>query len=250
MGSPWNAVFDKFGIKMVSKTDKGKDAYVPNKKQQAAIAAAGILPSDKRPPNAFSIAILFDSQRSSIKATFYRSMRATDPSRRPEPRMGREFISSAWLSVGDRVVIGNIGSSLFAAKISASAYSEDEITANVLKNASQETIFARAKQASGKPNRRVVSRDDFVRNPFVVKAALIRSKGACETLGCKNILFPRDDGSPYMEVHHIVPLGEHGDDTLINVAALCPHCHRELHFGRSRMARRAALIAHIAKKLP
>lgn len=248
MASPWNNIFDKFGIKTVSKTDKTKGAYLPNEEQRAAIAAAGISPSalNKRPADEFLIAILFDNKKQSAKASFYYSQRATDPSRRPEPRMGHEFISSSWLKEGDKVVIGNIGSALFAAKISASSYSEEEITADIFKKASDKTIVDRAKRATGKPVKKVVSRNDFVRNPFVVRAAIIRSKGVCENPGCTRTLFPRDDGSPYMEVHHIIPLGEGGDDTLINVAALCPHCHRELHFGKSRMVRRATLAKHMA----
>ncbi|TAL84944.1 MAG: HNH endonuclease [Rhodanobacter sp.] len=49
-----------------------------------------------------------------------------------------------------------------------------------------------------------------------------------------------------LEVHHVVPLAEHGDDTLANAAALCPHCHRELHSGKNRKDRRKMLAAHIA----
>jgi len=30
-------------------------------------------------------------------------------------------------------------------------------------------------------------------------------------------------------VHHIIPLADGGPDTLENVAALCPNCHRKMH---------------------
>lgn len=245
----WSNIFDNYGIKTVSKTDKGKGAYVPTAGQLAAIAAAGISPSKTRPAAEFPIAILFDSVKLSVKASFYHSERVTDPNRKPEPRMGHEFISSSWLNTGDKIIIGNIGSQLFAAKIQASSYPEEEVVADIFKKASDETVLYRAKQARGKPARKIVERQDYVRNPFVVKAAIIRSRGTCETPDCNRPLFPRDDGSPYMEVHHIIPLGEGGDDALVNVAALCPHCHRELHFGKNRMGRRAALAAYV-KTLP
>ncbi|MFU8787539.1 MAG: HNH endonuclease [Methylobacter sp.] len=34
-----------------------------------------------------------------------------------------------------------------------------------------------------------------------------------------------------MEVHHIVPLSQGGEDTIEYVVALCPNCHRKRHYG-------------------
>lgn len=39
--------------------------------------------------------------------------------------------------------------------------------------------------------------------------------------------------SPYLEVHHKVPLALGGDDTVANATALCPNCHRQNHFGKA-----------------
>ncbi|MBC8673865.1 HNH endonuclease [Aeromonas hydrophila] len=39
------------------------------------------------------------------------------------------------------------------------------------------------------------------------------------------------DGTPYLEVHHIQPLANGGEDTIQNTMALCPNCHRKRHFG-------------------
>jgi predicted HNH restriction endonuclease len=63
--------------------------------------------------------------------------------------------------------------------------------------------------------------------------------------GCGTILFERDNGKNYVEVHHVIPLGEDGDDSLANAAALCPQCHREQHFGKGRAAKRKVLKAYI-----
>ena len=55
--------------------------------------------------------------------------------------------------------------------------------------------------------------------------ALERSKGICEA--CENPApFETRNGTPYLEVHHITALSEDGADHPINVAAICPNCHR------------------------
>jgi predicted HNH restriction endonuclease len=244
MAINWSNVFDSFGVKVVTKTDKAKTAYVPNAQQLFAIAAAGIKPSTKRPADDFKITILNDPTTTSVNASFYHSLRETDPSRSPEPRMGHAFIS-AWLNVGDTVVIGNIGSELFAAKETL-AKMDDELGYELAKKAKPSTVLALARKAKCKPRKKTLVREDFERNPYVVAAAVIRSADKCEMPGCMRDLFSRDDASPYLDVHHVVPLGEGGDDTLVNVAALCPHCHRELHFGRKRMALRAVLAKYVA----
>lgn len=41
--------------------------------------------------------------------------------------------------------------------------------------------------------------------------------------------FEDKQGIPYLEVHHIVWLANDGPDTIDNVAALCPNCHRRMH---------------------
>ncbi|WP_259524238.1 HNH endonuclease [Shewanella baltica] len=89
----------------------------------------------------------------------------------------------------------------------------------------------RLKNATKFPEKLTVSTVVYRRNPDVVAEALIRSKGYCE--GCKKAApFTRKkDNSPYLEVHHIVPLSVDGEDSLDNVIVLCPNCHREKHFG-------------------
>ncbi|MCD9544043.1 hypothetical protein GLP24_04155 [Photobacterium carnosum] len=42
----------------------------------------------------------------------------------------------------------------------------------------------------------------------------------------------KSNGEPYLEVHHIKPLSQGGEDSLENVKAICPNCHREMHFGK------------------
>jgi hypothetical protein len=241
----WKNVFDAYGVKRVTKTDKNKGAYVPNREQRIAIEAAGTTPKQGF---VFDVAVLFDSGVKSVKASYYYSERSAEANRTPEPRMGHEIISS-WLNEGDHVLIGNLGSQVFAVKLQMAPANDEDAIIEIAKKANRQTVFDLAKKATGKPARRTVRREDFVRNPYVVVAVLMRANGKCEMPGCTCPLFLRDDSSPYLEVHHVVPLGESGDDTLVNAAALCPHCHRELHFGKNRKTLRAALATHIAKLL-
>jgi 5-methylcytosine-specific restriction enzyme A len=71
----------------------------------------------------------------------------------------------------------------------------------------------------------------FKRNPDVIVAVLERANGICEY--CKHEApFKRlKDNTPYLEVHHIVPLANEGEDTVENALALCPNCHRRAHYG-------------------
>ena len=86
-----------------------------------------------------------------------------------------------------------------------------------------------AKSTSAKPMRTAVTVNRFIRNPDVVAERLYLAKGKCG--GCKKPApFKRIlDGAPYLEVHHIQPLSENGDDTVENTIALCPNCHAEVH---------------------
>jgi 5-methylcytosine-specific restriction endonuclease McrA len=245
MSITWKNIFDNYGIKKVTKTDSAKSAYLPNIAQRTAIEAAGIAPGSSRPAPTFDVVVLFDSAVETVKASYYYSERSANAERSPEPRMGHEIIS-AWLNQGDHVVIGNVGTQVFAIKLQGTAASDEDVMTEVVRRADSQTVYDRAKQAKGKPARKTVQHDDFVRNPYVVAATVLRSNGKCEMPGCARTLFIRDNGTSYLEVHHVVPLAEHGDDTLANAAALCPHCHRELHSGKNRKDRRKILAAHIA----
>lgn len=112
MKVPWGDLLENYGFKTVSETDKKKTAYLPSSEQRAALAAAGIEPEAGLP---FKVSILLDPDVSHVSASYYFSARSEEARRRPEPRMGREFISS-WAEEGDVLVIGNIGKRLFAAK--------------------------------------------------------------------------------------------------------------------------------------
>jgi 5-methylcytosine-specific restriction protein A len=68
----------------------------------------------------------------------------------------------------------------------------------------------------------------YRRSEYVRLYALRRAGKNCE-LCEQEAPFTRSDGSPYLEVHHIKPLADGGPDTIDNVCALCPNCHRKMH---------------------
>lgn len=55
----------------------------------------------------------------------------------------------------------------------------------------------------------------------------------CLITDCGNRL-KKPNGKPYIEVHHIVPLCEGGEDAIWNLSVLCAHHHRMAHFANER----------------
>ena len=94
---------------------------------------------------------------------------------------------------------------------------------------SQSARAERLADATKIPERIQIVSVGFRRNADVIVTVLIRAKGVCEKCRTKAPFLRRSDGSPYLEVHHWVPLGQGGEDTVENAAALCPNCHREVH---------------------
>jgi hypothetical protein len=88
----------------------------------------------------------------------------------------------------------------------------------------------------------------FERSALVVAIARLRANHHCEVPGCAHPAFVREDGTFYTEVHHIVPLGEGGEDVLSNVACVCPAHHREAHVGKRAQDVGEALKAVRASK--
>jgi len=90
----------------------------------------------------------------------------------------------------------------------------------------------KGKQPTGnpKPQKKRVESTDFVRDPAVIAWVLENANGICEGCG-KKAPFMRPDGTPYLEVHHVWRLADGGPDVIENAVALCPDCHREMHFG-------------------
>jgi len=105
-----------------------------------------------------------------------------------------------------------------------------------LKAAGADSSENRAKRivaAATKPERMRVYSYTYRRNADIVAEALFRAGGVCEKCSSPAPFVRASDGTPFLEVHHVTPLSGGGEDRLENVLALCPNCHRKVHFGES-----------------
>ncbi len=78
------------------------------------------------------------------------------------------------------------------------------------------------------PGKASVPRVEVERDPLVAAWVRRNAAGICE-LCSDPAPFRRPDGLPYLEVHHVHPLGKGGSDRITNAVALCPNCHRACH---------------------
>jgi predicted HNH restriction endonuclease len=56
---------------------------------------------------------------------------------------------------------------------------------------------------------------------------------SCMLDRCGNT-FRKNDGSYYIEVHHIIPLHKNGEDAIWNLSVLCAHHHKMAHYADDR----------------
>jgi 5-methylcytosine-specific restriction endonuclease McrA len=79
------------------------------------------------------------------------------------------------------------------------------------------------------PNKQEYVRETFARDRGWVKEAKEKFGCYCLHPNCKNT-FTKQDKTPYIEVHHIIPLFEGGEDAVWNLAVVCAHHHKMAHF--------------------
>ncbi|GBR10585.1 HNH endonuclease [Asaia siamensis] len=98
--------------------------------------------------------------------------------------------------------------------------------------------------ASNEASPRVALMNVRARSRAVRDYVLGRAAGACEA--CRNPApFLTAAGQPYLEAHHIHKLSDGGLDHPDSVAALCPNCHRQAHFGADQVALNNALFERV-----
>ena len=96
-----------------------------------------------------------------------------------------------------------------------------------------------------RPAARPIQSVEIERDEEVRHWVLMQAHGRCE---CCEQPAPFADswGTAYLEVHHLRTLADQGSDRPANAVAVCPNCHRELHFGD----RAGALKAGLYERLP
>ena len=90
----------------------------------------------------------------------------------------------------------------------------------------------------------------YERSRIIRDYALARANGACECCGEK-APFKTPGGVPFLEVHHLRRVSDGGPDAPNRVTAVCPNCHRELHYGvdgPTKNAAQAELISDVERR--
>ena len=103
---------------------------------------------------------------------------------------------------------------------------EAQVSAEVQKGKASKNKPSGSKQ----PTKHTGSTTVWDRDPEVKAFVLLEADGVCECCAQK-APFLAADGSPFLEVHHVRRLADGGPDIVENAVAICPNCHRELHYG-------------------
>lgn len=85
-------------------------------------------------------------------------------------------------------------------------------------------------------------RDTYARDRNIALKRMKKSNYSCEYNPTHTLFISRFSRQPYLEAHHLVPMGLQTDftqslDTIHNVFCLCPSCHRAIHHAEERTAR-------------
>ena len=70
-----------------------------------------------------------------------------------------------------------------------------------------------------------------------LKKDIVAEKGKCEICGFSY--------KPVLQIHHILPISEYGDNSPDNIMCLCPNCHKTLHVVYKSRFDSMELMAHI-----
>jgi 5-methylcytosine-specific restriction protein A len=106
---------------------------------------------------------------------------------------------------------------------------QDDLPPKELKGLRSQALSAAADQTS--PQSRSEARQKCYQRSVIVRDyVLARAKGHCEACGTP-APFKTTRGRPYLEPHHIRRLSDGGPDDPRFMGAVCPNCHREIHYG-------------------
>jgi len=95
------------------------------------------------------------------------------------------------------------------------------------------------------------SRDVFKRNQSIAIKRMELSHFNCEVNKSHELFVSRSTGNPYLEAHHLIPLGSNelfdsSLDIIENIFCLCPNCHRAVHHAEENFAKE--LLNKMVKK--
>lgn len=134
------------------------------------------------------------------------------------------------------------------------AMSENEWRAKLseLKNDDADPIYQEALDETNSIRiAKLKERDIYARDRSVAIKRMELSQYSCEYDPKHNLFVSRFSRQPYLEAHHLIPMGLQSEfrqslDTVHNVFCLCPYCHRAVHHAEERIAR--DILGTLAKK--
>jgi len=100
-----------------------------------------------------------------------------------------------------------------------------------------------------KPQRVDAATTAFLRDPIVKAFVLRMAHGHCEACGTP-APFKTLQGAGYLEVHHMKTLADGGSDRVQNAVALCPTCHRALHYASDAAERASRIYKRVERLVP
>ena len=137
--------------------------------------------------------------------------------------------SGGWSAVHEVSNLIEIKDSGFSEKIEFDL----ETSITVSKERSSENRKKRLEKSNKIPTEIQIISKGFKRNADVIVEVLQRANGVCEKCNQDAPFIRKKDSTLYLEVHHKILLADGGEDSIENAIAVCPNCHRELHFGCS-----------------
>ena len=96
-------------------------------------------------------------------------------------------------------------------------------------------------------------RDVYARDRNIAVRRMKLSEFTCEFDPSHKLFFSRFTKNPYLEAHHLIPIGLQESfsqplDTIHNIFCLCPYCHRAVHNAEDSVARN--ILTSLAEKRP
>lgn len=97
------------------------------------------------------------------------------------------------------------------------------------------------------------ARDIYARDRKVALERMKLSGFACEYNSKHKLFISRFTAKPYLEAHHLIPMGLQKDfkkslDTVHNVFCLCPYCHRAVHQATEPVSKK--ILGTLAEQRP
>jgi len=122
---------------------------------------------------------------------------------------------------------------------------EAEVSEHVLRVLTDEELARRASIKNVGKKSRTVDQTVYYRDPYLKETVKRIAKGKCQL--CQNYApFVDKNNEPYLEAHHVERLADGGSDTIENIVAICPNCHRKMHILSEAKDKEALL--EVAKK--